>query len=263
LNRTACRKIAIILIAVSAILGLSGCASDKDKFKNMSAQEMYDKGQAAAKKKNFRQAIEYYDALEAHYPYGEYTDKAQLALIHAYANGNEEASALATADRFIRMHPRHPHVDFAYYMKGVINYEENYSIAFKILPIDRSLRSSEFAQHAFDDFKTFLEKFPNSKYACDAEKRMIVLREQLADHNLSIAKYYQGQGADLAAANRAGYVVNQFPQTKAAPKALLLMYDSYNAMGMKQEANEAMKTMAKNFPKYHEENPVPTAMPDS
>lgn len=227
---------------------LSGCGPKKDPYQDMTAQQIYQQGKQAALKKNYPQAIKDFDTLEARYPYGEYTDKGQLALIHAYANGNEEASALAAADRFIRMHPRHPNVDYAYYMKGVINYNENFSLAFETLPLDRSLRDSEFAQSAFDDFKTLIEKFPNSKYAPDARKRMIVLREQLANHELHIAKYYLRQGADLAAANRAGYLVNQYPRTRAVPEALSIMYKSYNAMGMHNEANEAMATLKMNFP---------------
>ena len=219
----------------------------------MSAQQIYMKGKEAALKKNYSEAVKDFDALEAHYPYGEYTDKGQLALIHAYANSDDDASALATADRFIRVHPRHQNVDFAYYMKGVVNFNENYSFVFRNLPLDRSMRASTYAQQAFDDFKTLLEKFPNSKYAPDARKRMILMREQLADHELHIAKYYENQGANLAAANRAGYLLNQFPQTKAAPKALLIMYKNYSAIGMKKEADEAMAMLEQNFPDYHKE----------
>lgn len=260
------RPVTFAILLITSLLTLAnlvGCAKEKDPYKDMSAQELYDRGKESAKKKNYSQAIKYFDALEAHYPYGEYTDKGQLALIHAYANGGEESSALAAADRFIRMHPRHAHVDFAYYMKGVVNYNENYSLAFRALPLDRSLRSSQFAQQGFDDFKTFLEKFPNSKYAYDARQRMIVLREQLADHNLNIAKYYQRQGAMLAAANRAGFVVNQFPQTEAAPKALLIMHETYHAMNMHKEANEAMQMLETNFPNYHAVNKIPSGIPDS
>lgn len=244
-----------LVIAIFTACALTGCGKKHDPYADMSAKEIYDQGAKAAKNKKWGLAIKAFDGLEAHYPYGEYTDKGQLALIHAYSNGNEEASALATANRFIRMHPRHPHVDFAYYMRGVVNYEENYSPAFRFLPLNRALRSSDFAQQAFDDLKTLLEKFPNSIYAPDARKRMIVLREQLADHNLSIAKYYETQGADLAAANRAGLIVNQFPRTQAAPKALLIMHKSYAALKMKKESNEAMKMLEKNFPNYHETHP--------
>lgn len=204
----------------------------------------------AALGKNYSQAIQDFDALEAHYPYGEWSEKGQLAIIHAYAEGGEEASALAAADRFIRMHPRHPNVDYAYYMRGVVNYEDNYSLAFKIFPLDRSMRASTFAQDGFDAFKILVEKFPNSKYAPDARRRMIVLREQLADHELHIARYYEKQGASLAAANRAGYLINQFPRTRAVPEALLIMHRCYKAIGINKESNEALAMLQENFPNY-------------
>lgn len=251
----------LIVATVCMVLAMTGCANSKDPYKDMSAKELYELGKMNAKKKSYAQAIKYFDALEAHYPYGEYTDKGQLALIHALANGGEETMALSAADRFIRMHPRHPHVDFAYYMKGVINYNENYSLAFRVMPLDRSLRSSEFAQQGFDDFKTFLEKFPNSKYAYDARQRMLQLREQLANHNLSIAEYYERQGASLAAANRAAYVVHQFPQTESAPKALFVMQRTYAAMGLHKEAREAVQMLASNYPKYEKVNKPPSALP--
>lgn len=239
----------VLLIAVS----LSGCLGKKeDVYKDMSAQQIYERGKKATQKGNDTQAIEDFDALEARYPYGEYTDKGQLALISAYTNNEEYGSALATADRFIKMHPRHPHVDFAYYMKGVINYKDNFTFLFRNFPIDRSMRSSQYAQKSFDDFKTLLEKFPNSRYSPDARKRMILLREQLAEHELHIAQYYVGQGADLAAANRAAYIVNQFPRTEAAPKALLIMHNSYASMGLKQQSNEAMQMLQQNYPDYHQ-----------
>ena len=243
-----------VLTSLLVIL-LTGCGGEpKDIYKDMSAQDIYNRGKTASASKNYSQAVKDFDALEAHYPYGEYTDKGQLALIYAYAHNDDNASALATADRFIRVHPRHQHVDFAYYMKGLVNFNDNYSFVFRNLPLDRSKRTSTYAQQAFDDFKTLIEKFPNSKYAADARKRMILMREQLADHELHVAKYYVSQGADLAAANRAGYVLNQFPQTKAAPKALLIMYKSYTAIGMKKEAAEAMAMLEKNFPDYHDQN---------
>lgn len=240
----------IRIIPLILIVLLTGCGKKEDLYKDLSAKEIYERGKTAAIGKNYSQAIQDFDTLEARYPYGEYTDKGQLALIHAYAQGNEEASALAAADRFIRMHPRHPNVDYAYYMKGVINYDQNFSLAFRILPIDRSLRESSYAQSAFDDFKTLLEKFPNSKYAPDARKRMIVLRDQLANHELNIARYYVRQGALLAAANRASYLINQFPRSEATPEALEIMYDSYTALGLKKQANEALATLKENFPHY-------------
>lgn len=232
-------------------LSLIGCGKKEDVYKDLTAKQIYERGKAAALKKNYSQAITDFDTLEARYPYGEYTDKGQLALIHAYANGNEDASALAAAGRFIRMHPRHPNVDYAYYMKGVINFNDNFTLAFRAMPLDRSMRESTYAQNAFDDFKVLLEKFPNSKYAPNARQRMIILREQLADHELHVTKYYVRQGAELAAANRAGYLINQFPRTEATPEAILIMYRSYDSLGLKKQADEALAMLTENFPNYN------------
>lgn len=236
------------IFALVLVIALVGCGKKEDVYKSLTAKQIYERGKKAALGKNFSQAIADFDTLEARYPYGEWSEKGQLALIHAYAQGGEEASALAAADRFIRMHPRHPNVDYAYYMKGVVNYDDNFSMVFRNLPLDRSLRDSTYAQEGFDAFKILLEKFPNSRYAPDARKRMIVLREQLADHDLNIAKYYEQQGANLAAANRAGYLVNQYPQTRAVPEALRIMNRSYKAMGLQKQANEALAMLQQNFP---------------
>lgn len=235
------------MLPIILLVALTGCGKKEDLYKDLTAKQIYERGKDAALARNYSQAIKDFDTLEARYPYGEWSEKGQLAQIHAYANGNEEASALAAADRFIRMHPRHPNVDYAYYMKGVINYNDNFSLVFRNMPLDRSLRDSQFAQDSFDAFKTLLEKFPNSRYAADARKRMIVLREQLANHELHIAQYYQRQGADLAAANRAAYLVSQFPQTSAVPKALDIMQKSYKAIGLNSQAAEAAEVLKLNF----------------
>lgn len=237
------------LLSLTAITTLTGCAKKGDIYSNMSAQQIYERGKKAALRRDYQQAIVDFDTLEARYPYGEYTDKGQLALIHAYAQDEDELSAIAAADRFIRVHPRHPNVDYAYYMKGVVNFHQNFSLAFRMLPLDRSLRESTYAQNAFDDFRTLIDKFPDSKYAPDAYKRMILLREQLADHELHIAEYYLNQGADLAAANRAGYLINQFPRTNAVKPALKILQQSYLAMKMPKEAKEISETLHQNFGK--------------
>lgn len=235
------------IFSIAAVTVLTGCGKKGDIYSTMSAQQIYERGKQAALRRNYSQAILDFDTLEARYPYGEYTDKGQLALIHAYAKDEDEQSAIAAADRFIRVHPRHPNVDFAYYMKGVVNFNQNFSLAFRMMPLDRSLRESTYAQSAFDDFRTLIEKFPNSKYAPDARKRMILLREQLADHELHIAEYYVDQGADLAAANRAGFVVNQFPRSYAAKPALEILHKSYQDMNMPRESHDALVALQQNF----------------
>jgi outer membrane protein assembly factor BamD len=220
----------------------------------MSAEKIYNQGKSSAKKERYAMAVKDFEALEARYPYGDYTCKAQLALIHAYYKKDEAASATAAADRFIRMYPNHKDIDYVYYLKGLINYDENYSTAYRYFPIERSLRDPTLARESFDNFKTLLQRFPNSKYASDAKQRMIHLRNQLANHELYIAKHYLNKKAYIAAANRAGYIVNQFDQTEATPHALAIMVKAYQALGMEKLANDALVILNKNFPQYSVEN---------
>lgn len=241
-------KLLPLIAVLFTTITVTACGKKNDIYKDMTAQQIYERGKAAALRKDYQQAIKDFDTLEARYPYGEWTDKGQLALIHAYANSDDEESALAAADRFIRVHPRHTNVDYAYFMKGVVNFNKNFSLVFRNMPLDRSMRDSKYAQKSFDDFKTLIEKFPNSKYSPDARKRMILMREQLADHELHVAKYYLNQGADLAAANRAGYLVNQYPQTPAAYEALKIMHKTYQSLGMNKESQEAQAILQANFP---------------
>lgn len=244
-----CSLILAAILLGSSLLG--GCSSHKtksDPYENMTAEKIYNKGKAAALKGSYHTAIKDFEELEARYPYGHFTDKAQLALIHAYFKNNNAASALAIADRFIRVHPSHEHVDYAYYLKGLVNYEENFSSIYHYFPIDRSLRDPSIAQQAFDDFKTLLQKFPNSKYAADARQRMVHLRNQFANYELHVANYYMTQNAYLAASNRAGYILNYFDQTEAIPEALILMVKAYRAMGMQELEADAFATLQHNFP---------------
>ena len=238
----------VAIISVSLTLNACSSSSKLDAYKNMTAEQMYNQGKIAAKKERYNNAIKDFEALEAKYPYGKYTYKAQLAIIHAYYKKDEAASALAAADRFIRMYPQHENIDYVYYMKGIINYDENFSTVYQYFPIDRSLRDPTLAKQSFDDFKTLLQKYPNSDYAANARKRMVNLRNHLANYELHIADYYLRKGAYIAAANRAGYIISQFNKTSVMPQALAIMVKSYRALGMNKLADDALATLNKNFP---------------
>ena len=245
------RAIALFAWIAIVITSFTGCTTHnkQDPYKDMSAKTIYEKGKQQALDGKYKDAITDFEAVETRFPYGEFTNKSQLALIHAYYKNHETASALAAADRFIRTHPTHANIDFAYYMKGVINYDANFSIIYHLFPLNRSKRDPSLARQSFDDFKVLLEKFPKSPYAADARQRMIHLRNQLAEHELHIANYYMTKEAYLAAANRAGYIVNQFSTTKSVEPALMIMIKAYHALGMQELANDAEKLLTNNFPK--------------
>jgi outer membrane protein assembly factor BamD len=229
---------------------LFGCSgkSKKDIYKGMSADQIYAQGQSNMTKKNYAQAIKDFEALEARYPYGENSLNAQLDLIHAYYKKNDAPLALATANRFIRMNPRHPRVDYAYYLKGLVNYEQNTTLMYRHLPVDRSARDPSPAHASFAAFKDLIELFPNSEFAPEARQRMMQLRNQLANYELYVVDYYMKRGAYLSAANRADYIIKNYDKTEAIPKALTSMIISYRKLGMVQLSDDAEKILISNFP---------------
>jgi outer membrane protein assembly factor BamD len=214
----------------------------------MSAAEIYAQAEKNVAKEKFPQASKDFEALEARFPYGEYSDKAQLGLINAYYKQNEPILAISAADRFIRMNPHHPRVDYAYYLKGLVTFDQNYSFTFRYLPLDKCTRDPSTAMESFDAFKELLDRFPNSQYAPDARQRMVFLRNQLAKHELSVVHYYIKRGAYLSAANRANYIVKHFEHTPAVPEALAAMVKCYRELGMQQLADDALKTLKNNYP---------------
>lgn len=238
-----------IIITLIAVLLLIGCqSSNKDVYKGMSAAEIYAKAEKNVAKEKFPQAAKDFEALEARFPYGEYSDKAQLGLINAYYKQNEPALAISAADRFIRMNPHHPRVDYAYYLKGLVSFDQNYSVAFRYLPLDKSARDPSTAIESFDAFKELLDRFPNSQYAADARQRMVFLRNQLANHEMHVVRYYIKRGAYLSAANRANYIIKHFERTPTVPEALAALVTSYRKLGMEPLAENALKTLKTNFP---------------
>lgn len=227
-----------------SLITLSGCSKNKkDNYKGMTAEQIFAQSQKNIKRERWARAVEDLEALEARYPYGEYSDKCQLDLIYAYYKKNEPSMALSTADRFLRLNPRHPKCDYVYSLKGKICYDQNMTFMYKHLPIDRSARDSSNATDAYDNYKALVERYPNSPYAKEAREKMISLRDQLAHHELYVVQYYMKRGAYLSAANRANYVVKNFNDTTAVPDALEMMSASYRKLGMEDLAIKADQTL--------------------
>lgn len=238
-----------IFVLFTSLLLLAGCNSNnKDIYKGMSAAEIYAQAEKNMAKESYGQAAKDFEALESRYPYGEYSDKAQLGLINAYYKHQESPLALSAADRFLRMNPRHPRADYVYYLRGLVSFDQNYSFMFRYFPLDKSARDPTTAQESFDAFKELLERYPNSEYANDAKQRMVFLRNQLASYEMQVVEYYIRRGAYLSAANRATYIVKHFEQTPVVPNALAAMVISYRKLGMQQLAEDSLQTLRTNFP---------------
>ena len=241
--------------AAAALILLSACASSPSQnefetFPELDARELYESAHNSLKSGNYQSAINRLEALDLRYPFGAYSQQAQLDLIFAYhQNGNNE-NALQTAERFIRQNPRHQNVDYAYYMKGLINFSAEVGYFQEVLSAKLHERDASSARQAFEDFAELLRRFPESKYATDARQRMIYLRNRLADYELHVARYYMQREAYLAAANRAKYVVEHYPKTPAVANALDIMVTAYKILELDELSNQAKRVLETNFPNY-------------
>ncbi len=192
----------ILLLLVS--LTLWGCSSN-DELPDMAdtgEQQMYEQAQRYLQNDSYSEAVRGLQLLESRYPFGKYAEQAQLELIYAHYKAYEHEAAVEAADRFIRLHPQHPNVDYAYYMKGLAAYTGNEDIFDRFLPTDHAERDTSHAKEAFAEFAQLVARYPDSPYAADARASMVYLRNMLARHEIMVANYYFRRGAYLAAANR-------------------------------------------------------------
>ena len=188
------------------------------------------------------------DKLEARYPYGRYAQQAQLEIAYAYWKDSERASAIAAVDRFIKLYPNHPHVDYAYYLKGLINFNENTGLLAGLSNPDMSERDPKGTREAFAAFKELVTRFPNSRYADDATARMRYLVNSLASHEVHVARWYMRRGAYLAAANRAQTAVKEYPRTPATEEAMYIMVMAYARLGLNTLSDDAYRVLRASFP---------------
>ncbi len=219
-----------------------------DETAGWSAQRLYGEAKDEMTSRNWEKAIKYLEKLEARFPYGRYAQQAQLEVAYAYWKSGERASAIAAADRFIKLYPDNANVDYAYYLKGLINFNENQGIFTRFADSDLSDRDPKATREAFDAFKELVARFPKSKYADDGAARMRYLLNALAQHEVHVARYYMKRGAYVAAANRAQYSVKTYPQATANEEAVFIMVKAYDALGMEDLRNDADRVMRTNFP---------------
>ena len=237
------------MIAVSFALG--GCGilkSTDDETAGWSAQKLYGEAKDSMNAKSWEKAIKYLEKLEARYPYGRFAQQAQLDAAYAYWKNGERASAIAAADRFIKLYPNHANVDYAYYLKGLVNFNENTGLLSVLDNPDMTERDSKGTREAFDAFKELVNRFPDSKYTEDAVARMRYLLNSLAQYEVHVARYYMKRGAYVAAANRAQYAVQNYIQAPAVEEAVFILVKAYDSLGMTDLRDAADRVMRKNFP---------------
>lgn len=240
-------------ISLALALTLSACSMFSDPpdiTRNWPVQRLYGEAKAALGDGDYETAIDYYEKLESRFPFGRYAQQAQVDLAYAYWKDDQPASSIAAAERFIKLHPRHPNVDYAYYLRGMVNFTEGRNFMDRIIPRDMSLRDPGSVRQAFDDFSELVSRFPESKYSEDARQRMVYLRNVLAQHEVHVAEYYMTRTAFLAAANRARFVVENYQRTDAVPDALAIMARAYAFMDLDDLSQDAVRVLELNFPEH-------------
>ncbi len=236
-------------------VGLSGCAlfDGDDELEvdlNSGEQQMYRRAQRFLDTSNFDLAISALQQLESRYPFGKYAEQAQLELIYAHHGAYQSEAAIEAADRFIRLHPQHPSVDYAYYMKGVSAYDMNENFFSSLMPSDDSKRDVSGVREAFDEFTQLLTRYPNSRYAQDARARMVYIRNMLARHEIHVANYYFKRGAYMAALKRGQNVVENMQQTTAVADGLAVMAQAYILLEMSDLAKDSVRVLCTNYPEH-------------
>ncbi|MGH8662296.1 MAG: outer membrane protein assembly factor BamD [Burkholderiales bacterium] len=239
-------SLALLLGALVAACGLLPDADDETR--GWSAQKLYAEAKDSLNGRNYEQAIKYYEKLEARYPYGRYAQQAQLEIAYAYYKDNEPAQAITAIGRFMKLHPNHPNVDYAYYLKGLANFTEDPGWTGYVSGQDMTERDPKAAREAFDAFKELVTRFPESRYAPDAVARMNYLVNALASHEIHVARYYMRRGAFVAAANRAQYSLKTYPRAPANEEGLVILVAAYDKLGLNDLRDDAERVMKKNFP---------------
>jgi len=243
------RKILKISLLASVLL-LSACSLPKqiDETRNWSANRLYSEAKDDMDSGDYDKAISMYQKLEARYPFGTYAQQAQMEIAYAYYREGEQKDALAAVDRFIKLHPDHPNVDYMYYLRGLINFNDQISIFDFLAHQDPSERDPRAARDAFDSFKLLVDKFPHSKYADDSRARMAYLINALAEYDVHVANYYYRRGAYLAAANRAQDAIKEYQGAPAIEEALYVLVKSYDALGLTKLSDDADRVLKTNYP---------------
>ena len=235
----------LTLILLFGLL-ISGCSDDptkEDPYANWSPKDFYDAAHYALSSGEFQEAITNLESLEARFPFSPYARQAQLDVAYAYYKFEEPDSAISAADRFLRLNPRDPHVDYAWYLKGLANFTRGSGFLESWFPRDLSQHDTKTLKDAIQDFSTLVRRFPDSKYAGDAYKRLLYLRNKLAEHEIHVAEYYVKRKAWLAAAKRAQYTIEHYQKTPAARRALEIMVQAYKELGLTQLMADAQRVL--------------------
>lgn len=247
-----------ILILLSTLL-INACAifgppTELDDTKGWPAERIYQEASTRMQDKDYIKAIEYFEKLESRYPNGAYAAQAQLEMAYAYYKQGDPVLCVAKADRFIKLHPNHPNVDYAFYLKGLAVFSER-GIIEKISDQKISDRDPRAMKDSYITFKDLVNRYPDSKYARDATQRMVYLTNKLSEHEIHVAHYYMKRKAFVAAANRAKQVIEYYPESPQTEEALVILVSAYDHMDMTDLKNDTLRVLKINYPESYFLNP--------
>jgi outer membrane protein assembly factor BamD len=246
---SASMRAAAALAASIALISLTGCRTNReaDDPARSAPSVVYERAQQAMQGQDFQNAIRVLEALVARYPFAAETRQARLDLIYAYYKARESESAIDAADTFIRENPTHPRVDYAWYLKGLVEFERAPNVVERFFRVDLDERPPQTAQRSFAAFRKVVEDYPKSEYAHDSRRRMIHLRNRLADYQLYVARYYMDRGAWVAAAQRAKETVERYDGAPAVREALEIMIQCYDRLQLADLAQQTRQVYAANY----------------
>ena len=247
------RFLLILMLTVT----LGGCQSMGKLFgdreaetESLPVEAMYSEAKASMDGQNFDRAGRYYQRLVSRFPYGAYSEQAQLELAYVQYRQSKTEEATSTINRFIRTYPTHRHIDYAYYLKALINFDRSSGLLLRLARQDMSARDLGAPTQSLNDFADVVRRYPNSRYAPDARQRMIYLRNLLARHEFNVGLYYLRKEAFVAAANRGKYLLQTYPQSEYDGDALALMATAYTGLGQETLAADARKVLETNYPDH-------------
>jgi outer membrane protein assembly factor BamD len=239
-------------LAFFVAVWLTGCSifgapTELDETKSWPADRIYQEADTKMRDRDYEKAIKYFKILESRYPHGKYAAQAQLETAYAYYKKSDPVSCTAAAERFIKLHPNHPNVDYAYYMRGLASFTER-GVVDKLTSQEINDRDPKAMNASFLAFKELVTRYPDSRYAKDSALRMTYLVNALAAHELHVARYYMKRQAYLASVNRCKYVIENYPQSTSLEEALVIMISAYDFLQMQDLKEDAMRVLKTNYP---------------
>ena len=240
----------LFIVSLNLALILGGCSFVDDKSEVNEAEVIYSTARASLEEGKYPAALEKYEKLENDYPFSPFANAALLETAYANYKSGDSETAVEMVDQFIKNNPNNPYLDYAYYLKGLAHFNYGQYFLDFIIPRDRTTRDPKPLEESFAAFKTLYERFPNSEYREEARRRLVILRNMLAVHEIRVALFYYRQGSYIATINRMKYMLERYDGAQHTPDGLLLMAQAYRQIDSNDLASDTIRVLEYNYPNY-------------